>query len=69
MSAVDLICSQTNYTPEEASRYLASLKDPVAVIRAYLCATPTAEKEKNANQLVYSEISKFMEEKYRVVGR
>jgi hypothetical protein len=65
------ICSQTNYTEVEAQAKLELLGDPIQVIRDYL--RPVVPKPvvaaKDANQMIYQEIGKFMEDKYRTVGR
>ena len=62
MEAVDVICRQTNYTEEEARAKLTELGDPVKVIQAYMgCAAPE-KKNKNTNQLIFQEITKFVEE-------
>jgi len=66
---VATICNQTNYTEEEAKQKLEEFGTPIAVIRDYLKPKLTIMPVKNANQLVYHEIGKFMEDKYKTVGR
>lgn len=67
---IDVVMSQTSYTRTEAEQLLARHNnDEVAVIRYYLSGS--SEKNANANsnskqlasknQLVYSEIRKFMD--------
>ena len=62
MEAVDMICRQTNYTEEEARAKLTELGDPVKVIQAYMGFAPPEKKNKNTNQLIFQEITKFVEE-------
>jgi len=68
-SDIDTICAQTNYTPEQAHDKLAEFGTPIEVIRDYMGVKPKATPLKSANQIVYTEIGKFMEDKYRTVGR
>lgn len=63
---VDLICRQTNYTEEEAQAKLTEWGDPVKVIQEYMGVLPTEKKNKNTNQLIFQEITKFMEEVHAV---
>ena len=63
------ICSQTNYTEEEAQTKLTELGDPIAVIRDYLKPPKKVEPVQSPHQMVFREIGKFMEDKYRTVGR
>jgi hypothetical protein len=66
---VDTVMSQTNYTRTEAEQLLAHHNnDEVAVIRYYLSGSSTNTNSKqnskqlaSKNQLVYSEIRKFMD--------
>jgi hypothetical protein len=64
---VDIVLNQTNYTRAEAEQQLALHKnDEVAVIRRYLRgSSEMTDKPKQTvaskNQLVYSEIRKFMD--------
>jgi|LakMenE01Jun11ns_1017448.scaffolds.fasta_scaffold6686262_1 hypothetical protein len=57
---IDLICSQTNYTKEEAERKLLELGDPIKVIRDYL-----GIKDKIVVLKPYAEINAFMNLKNR----
>jgi hypothetical protein len=59
---VDLICRQTNYTEEEAQAKLTEWGDPVKVIQEYMGVLPKEKKMKNTNQLIFQEITKFVEE-------
>jgi len=61
MEAVQLICRQTNYSEEEAAAKLTEFGDPVKVIQAYM-GVQTPVKNKNTNQLIFHEITKFVEE-------
>jgi len=67
------ICSQTNYTEAEAREKLHALGSPVAVIRDYLkppVELPVAPaSSQSPHQMIFREIGKFMEDKYRTVGR
>jgi len=63
------ICSQTNYTESEAQAKLAELGDPVAVIRDYLKPPVKAAPTVSTHQMIFQEIGKFMEDKYRTAGR
>ena len=68
--AIATICSQTNYTEAEAHAKLELLGDPVAVIRDYLKPPPPkAAALASPHQMIFQEIGKFMEDKYRTVGR
>ena len=69
---VDIIVNQTNYTRDEAERELEHHKnDEVLVIRHYLRGSTvgkdkskddkTSKQVASKNQLVYSEIRKFMD--------
>ena len=63
---VDVVMSQTNYTRAEAEQLLARYNnDEVAVIRRYLGGPngsgEVKAKPQSTNQLVYSEIRKFMD--------
>jgi hypothetical protein len=64
---ITTIISQTDYTEDEAREYLLRYdNDEIAVIRYYLTGSeyPTVKHETSArskNQLVYSEIRKFMD--------
>ena len=69
---VDVVISQTSYTRTEAEQLLARHNnDEVAVIRYYLSGSSEKNANANANanskqlasknQLVYSEIRKFMD--------
>jgi hypothetical protein len=66
---INTICSQTNYTEDEARAKLDELGDPVAVIRDYLKPPKKQAIVVSAHQMVFQEIGKFMEDKYRTVGR
>ena len=66
MEAVAVICRQTNYTEEEARAKLTELGDPVKVIQAYMGCTAPEKKNKNTNQLIFQEITKFVEEVHAV---
>ncbi len=57
---VDLICSQTNYTKEEAERKLLEYGDYMKVIRNYL-----GIKDKIVVLQPYGEINAFMNLKNR----
>lgn len=57
---VDIICSQTNYTKEEAERKLVEHGDYTKVIRDYL-----GIKDKVIVLESYAEISAFMDFKNR----
>jgi len=63
------ICSQTNYTEAEAQAKLEELGDPVAVIRDYLKPPSKPATVVSPHQMIFQEIGKFMEDKYRTVGR
>ena len=65
------ICSQTNYTEAEAQAKLDALGDPIAVIRDYLKPATVVATSVNSSphQMIFQEIGKFMEDKYRTVGR
>jgi hypothetical protein len=65
---ITTITSQTDYTEDQAREYLLRYdNDEIAVIRYYLTGSeyPTAKHEtggtRSKNQLVYSEIRKFMD--------
>ena len=63
---ITTITSQTDYTEDQAREYLLRYdNDEIAVIRYYLTgsAYPTAKTggTRSKNQLVYSEIRKFMD--------
>ena len=64
---ITTIISQTDYTEDQAREYLLRYdNDEISVIRYYLTGSeyPTAKHETSArskNQLVYSEIRKFMD--------
>ena len=66
---VDTVMSQTNYTRAEAEQLLAHYNnDEIAVIRYYLSgssananANTNSNQLTSKNQLVYSEIRKFMD--------
>jgi len=65
---ISTIIIQTDYTEEQAREYLLRYdNDEIAVIRYYLTGSeyPTAKHEtggtRSKNQLVYSEIRKFMD--------
>ena len=65
---ISTIISQTDYTEDQAREYLLRYdNDEIAVIRYYLTGSeyPTAKHEtggtRSKNQLVYSEIRKFMD--------
>ena len=64
---ISTIISQTNYTEDQAREYLLRYNnDEIAVIRYYLTGSeyPAAKCEtsmRSKNQLVYSEIRKFMD--------
>ena len=62
---MEVICSQTDYTEAEALEKLILLGDPVAVIRDYLKIQPKIKQIQTPHQLIYKEIGKFMEDKYR----
>ena len=59
---VDLVCRQTSYTREEALEKLEDLKDPVRVIKAYMNPPQPLRTLRNTHQMIYHEISKFVEE-------
>ena len=59
---VDMICRQTNYTEEEARAKMTELGDAVKVIEEYMGARPQERKNKNITQLIFHEITKFVEE-------
>lgn len=61
MEAVQLICRQTNYSEEEAAAKLTEFGDPVKVIQEYM-GVRAPENKKNVNQLIFHEITKFVEE-------
>ena len=62
-SLVDMICRQTSYTPEEATEKLKELKDPMKVIQSYMVPQEkTPKPARNTHQMIYHEISKYMEE-------
>ena len=65
---ITTITSQTDYTEDQAREYLLRYdNDEIAVIRYYLTGSeyPAAKHEtggtRSKNQLVYSEIRKFMD--------
>lgn len=65
---ITIIISQTDYTEDQAREYLLRYNnDEIAVIRYYLTGSeyPAAKHETDSmqskNQLVYSEIRKFMD--------
>ena len=64
---INTITSQTDYTEDQAREYLLRYNnDEIAVIRYYLTGSeyPAARYEtstRSKNQLVYSEIRKFMD--------
>jgi hypothetical protein len=64
---ISIIISQTDYTEDQAREYLLRYdNDEISVIRYYLTGSeyPTAKHEaiaRSKNQLVYSEIRKFMD--------
>lgn len=64
---INTITSQTDYTEDQAREYLLRYNnDEIAVIRYYLTGSeyPAARHEtstRSKNQLVYSEIRKFMD--------
>jgi hypothetical protein len=66
---ITTICSQTNYTEAEAATKLAELGDPIAVIRDYLKPPVKPATLTSPHQMIFQEIGKFMEDKYRTVGR
>lgn len=56
---MDIIISQTNYTPEEASKLLEKYNgDHIAVIRNYLGITPKQSHIKSVNQEIYKMLRK-----------
>ena len=57
-----MICRQTNYSEEEAAAKLTEFGDPVKVIQDYMGVRQSPEKNKNTNQLIFHEITKFVEE-------
>ena len=69
MEAAEIICRQTNYTLEEAQEKMRIHGDVLVVIREYMAPPPPVETPKNTVQLIFSEIGKFMEDKYRTAGR
>ena len=60
---IDFICRHTNYTEEEATQHLYRLGDPTRVIEEYMKPPPKIIPRKNTHQLIFHEISKFMEDK------
>jgi hypothetical protein len=60
---IDFICRHTNYTEEEATQHLDRLGDPTQVIEEYMKPPPKIIPRKNTHQLIFHEISKFMEDK------
>ena len=66
---MDIVLTQTDYTEAEALEKLSLLGDPVAVIRDYLKIQNPVPAPRTPHQIVYAEIGKFMEDKYRTVGR
>ena len=70
MEAAEIVCRQTNYTLEEAQEKLRIHGDVLLVIREYMASPiPAPEPPKSTVQLIFSEIGKFMEDKYRTAGR
>jgi hypothetical protein len=59
---IDLICRQTSYSQEEAAEKLAQLKDPMKVIQGYMVPQEVVKPARNTHQMIYHEISKFVEE-------
>jgi septum formation topological specificity factor MinE len=56
---MNIIISQTNYTPEEASELLEKYNgDHIAVIRNYLGITPKQSPIKSVNQEIYKMLRK-----------
>ena len=66
---MEVICSQTNYTEAEAIEKLALFGDPIAVIRDYLKIRPVVVAPSIPHQTIYKEIGKFMEDKYKTIGK
>lgn len=67
---MDVVCNQTNYTEAEAIEKLALFgDDPIAVIRDYLKIRPVVVAVSIPHQTIYKEIGKFMEDKYKTVGK
>lgn len=60
---IEFICRHTNYTEEEAKLQLDRVGDPMIVIQDYMKPPPKIIPQKNTHQLIFHEISKFMEEK------
>ena len=59
---VDMICRQTTYTREEALEKLQLLKDPIKVIQTYMVPCEGQKISRNTHQMIFHEISKFVEE-------
>jgi len=69
MDDITLICNQTNYSETQARIQLELLGDPIKVIRDYLKPPIQQSPPVSTHQMVFREIGKFMEDKYRTVGR
>ena len=59
---VAMICRQTTYTREEALEKLEMLKDTVKVIQTYMVPCSIKKAERNTQQMIYDQLSKFVEE-------
>lgn len=59
---VAMICRQTTFTREEALEKLEALKDPVKVIQTYMVPCETKKAARTTQQMIYDQLSKFVEE-------